>query len=45
MDIGSILDKLRGLVKRLIEILVGQEPAPEPELIPIPVRDRQPRRR
>jgi hypothetical protein len=44
MDIANVLDKLREWVKKLIEILVGPEPEPEAELIPIPVNDRQARR-
>jgi hypothetical protein len=44
MDIAKVLDKLREWVKKLIEVLVGPEVEPEPELIPIPVRDRNIRR-
>jgi hypothetical protein len=41
----KILDKVKDLARRLIELLVGPEASPEPELIPIPVRDRQQRAR
>jgi hypothetical protein len=41
--IEKILDKLRDLAQKLIEILLGPEPEPESELIPIPVDDRQSR--
>jgi hypothetical protein len=34
------IDKLKGLLRKLIEALLGSEEQPEPELIPIPVRDR-----
>jgi hypothetical protein len=39
--IAGLLDKLADWANRLIEILVGPEPQTEPELIPIPVRDRR----
>jgi hypothetical protein len=38
--IAEIWEKLTEWANELIEILLGQEPQPEPELIPIPVRDR-----
>lgn len=40
----KLLDKLRELAQKLIEALLGPQAEPEPELIPIPVRDRRPRR-
>jgi hypothetical protein len=39
--IEQILDKLRELAQKLIEILLGPEAEPEPEPIPIPVNDRK----
>ena len=42
--IDQILDKLRELAKKLIEVLLGPEAEPEREVIPIPVDDRQNRR-
>ena len=39
--IEKILEKLREWADKLIEILLGPEPEPEGELIPIPVDDRQ----
>ncbi|MGL5076427.1 MAG: hypothetical protein ACRDBG_11475 [Waterburya sp.] len=41
--IEQILDKLRELAQKLIEILLGPEAEPEPEPIPIPVNDRKSR--
>ncbi|MGL5943529.1 MAG: hypothetical protein ACRC2S_24825 [Waterburya sp.] len=41
--IEQILDKLRELAQKLIEILLGPEAEPEPEPIPIPVDDRKSR--
>jgi hypothetical protein len=38
--IAEIWEKLTEWANELIEILLGQEPQAEPELIPIPVRDR-----
>jgi hypothetical protein len=42
--IEQLLDKLRDLAQKLIEILLGPEAEPEREAIPIPVDDRQRRR-
>ena len=42
--IDQILDKLRELAKKLIEVLLGPEAEPERETIPIPVDDRRSRR-
>ncbi|MGB5714400.1 MAG: hypothetical protein WBM44_26240 [Waterburya sp.] len=39
--IEQILDKLRDLAQKLIEILLGPEVETEREAIPIPVDDRQ----
>jgi hypothetical protein len=41
MNIEKVFDKIREWVRRLIEVLVGEQPEPEAELIPIPVRDRE----
>lgn len=37
----KILEALRDLARKLIETLLGPEAAPEPELIPIPVKEPQ----
>jgi hypothetical protein len=37
--IDKLLEKLRELSRKIIEALLG--PAPEPELIPVPVKDPQ----
>ena len=42
--IEQLLDKLRDIAQKLIEILLGPEAEPEREAIPIPVDDRQRRR-
>lgn len=42
--IEQLLDKLRELAQKLIEVLLGPEAAPEKEAIPIPVDDRRDRR-
>ncbi|MEL6137453.1 MAG: hypothetical protein AAFR42_08610 [Cyanobacteria bacterium J06628_6] len=45
MDIGKILEKLKDLVNRVIDSLLGPQTQPEHEAIPIPVNDRKyPRR-
>lgn len=43
--IGKLVEKLRGLAQRLIETILGPESNPEPELIPIPVKEPNLRRR
>ncbi|MGB3654723.1 MAG: DNA topoisomerase I [Rivularia sp. (in: cyanobacteria)] len=40
-----MLEKLKGLARKLIDALLGPEAEPEPELIPIPVNDRSRRGR
>ena len=35
----KLLDKLKEWAQKLIEILAGSDAEPEPELIPIPVKD------
>lgn len=42
--IEKVLEKLREWAGRVIETLLGPAAEPEPELIPIPVDDRQRRR-
>ena len=42
--IEQLLDKLKELAQKLIEVLLGPEAEPERETIPIPVDDRQRRR-
>jgi len=42
--IEQLLDKLRDLAQKLIEVLFGPEGEAEREAIPIPVDDRQNRR-
>jgi beta-xylosidase len=39
--IDKILDKLKDIAQKLIEILLGPQVEPEREMIPIPVDDRQ----
>ena len=43
--IEQLLDKLKDLAQKLIEVLLGPEAEPERETIPIPVNDRQRRYR
>lgn len=42
--IEQLLDRLRDIAQKLIEMLLGPEVEPEREAIPIPVDDRQARR-
>lgn len=42
--IEKVLEKLREWADKVIETLLGPIAEPEPELIPIPVNDRQRRR-
>ncbi|MEL6931123.1 MAG: hypothetical protein AAFO95_21260 [Cyanobacteria bacterium J06600_6] len=42
--IDKILEKLKDIAQKLIEILLGPEVEPEQETIPIPVDSRQRRR-
>jgi hypothetical protein len=39
--IDKILEKLKGIAQKLIEILLGPQVEPEREMIPIPVDDHQ----
>ena len=43
-QIGKIIEKLKEWAQTVIDTLFGPEGEPEPELIPIPVKD-DPRRR
>jgi hypothetical protein len=43
-QIGKIIEKIKEWAQRLIDVLLGPESEPEPELIPIPVKD-NPRRK
>lgn len=43
--VEKVLEKLREWARKLIETLLGPEAEPEPELIPIPVYDRNRRQR
>jgi hypothetical protein len=43
--IEKVLEKLKQWADKLIEVLLGPELQPEPELIPIPVEDRNRRYR
>ena len=43
-EIGKIIEKLRDWAQSVIDTLFGPEGQPEAELIPIPVRDKHPRR-
>ena len=38
-QIEKVIEKLREWTQKLIEALLGPQSEPEPELIPIPVRD------
>jgi hypothetical protein len=40
----KVLEKLKEWAQKLIEILLGPDAEPEPELVPIPVNDPQRRR-
>ena len=42
--IEKVLEKLKDWANKLIEVLLGPEMQPEPELIPIPVDDRMRKR-
>ena len=42
--IDEIWEKVKELARKLIESLLGPDIQPEPELIPIPVNDRERRR-
>lgn len=42
--IEQVWEKVKELMRRLIEALLGPEPQSEPELIPIPVDEPQNRR-
>lgn len=39
-QIEKVIEKLKEWTQKLIEALLGPQSEPEPELIPIPVRDR-----
>jgi beta-xylosidase len=39
--IDKILEKLKDIAQKLIEILLGPQVEPEREMVPIPVDDRQ----
>lgn len=42
--IDQVIEKLKEIARKVIETLLGPEPEPEAELIPIPVDDRYRRR-
>jgi len=42
--IDQVIEKLREIARKVIESLLGPEPEPEAELIPVPVDDRYRRR-
>ncbi len=42
--LDKVIEKVKELAQKLIELLLGPEAEPEPELIPIPVNDRTRRR-
>jgi predicted RNase H-like HicB family nuclease len=42
--LDDILEKIKDWAQKVIEVLLGSQPEPEPELIPIPVDDRSRRR-
>lgn len=39
--LDKILEKIRNFARKIVEVLIGPEVEPEPELIPIPIRDRR----
>ncbi len=39
--IDQLLEKLKSWAKRVVEVLLGPDAAPEGELIPIPVEERR----
>ena len=41
--IDKVIEKLKDWTQKLIEALLGPQAEPEPELIPIPVRERRSR--
>jgi hypothetical protein len=43
--IEKVLEKLKEWARKLVESLLGPDVQPEPELIPVPVRDPERRRR
>ncbi|MGK7903072.1 MAG: hypothetical protein AB4352_17000 [Hormoscilla sp.] len=43
--IDKVLEKIKEWARQLIDALVGPDVQPEPELIPIPVKDPHSRRR
>ncbi len=42
--LDKVIEKVKEWAQKLIEVLLGPEAEPEPELIPIPVNDRNRRR-
>jgi hypothetical protein len=44
-SIDKIWEKLKEWARKIVEALLGPETEPEPELIPIPVDERQRRQR
>jgi hypothetical protein len=42
--LDDILEKIKDWAQKVIEVLLGSQPEPEAELIPIPVDDRSRRR-
>lgn len=43
-QIDKVLEKLKEWARKIIDALLGPAAQPEPELIPVPVRDPQRRR-
>jgi predicted RNase H-like HicB family nuclease len=43
--LDQILEKLKEWAQKVVEALLGSQPEPEPEMIPIPVNDRRVQRR
>ncbi len=39
--LDKILEKIRNFARKIVEVLIGPEVEAEPELIPIPIRDRR----
>lgn len=38
--LDKIIEKIRNFARKIVEVLIGPDVETEPELIPIPIRDR-----
>lgn len=39
--LDKIIEKIKNFARKVVEVLVGPEMEREPELIPVPIRDRR----